>query len=209
MGNNGEGKTDLALVLFDALPDGIILNTKHDPLMARLCDKTIRSDRDIMRVRAGRFNYEPSDAFRGYDREGGLRLALRLRDRFFDWALDAGHRTIYIDEYNDICPNAQVYPILFQKAVKQGRWKELSIWGSAQEPIRVPSFVFGQSKHRYLFFLGWPSHRRLAQEWFQRPVDWDSIPENSHRFYLKTPSGVFGPQPRVKLPPYLRQESTA
>lgn len=203
MGNSGEGKTCVACVLFDALDDGIILNTKRDPLFARLCDKTIRDDAKIFDVKAGRFNYEPSDAFNG-DTTGGLRVALPLRDRFFAWALAAGHRTIYIDEFNDVCPSASVYPVQFQKAIKQGRWRELSIWGSAQEPIRVPSFAFGQAKHRYLFFLGWPAHRRLAEEWYQQPIAWEQIPEGSNRFYVKTPSGVYGPQPRIKLPRFLR-----
>lgn len=202
MGNSGEGKTLAAVVLFDAIDDGIILNTKRDPMFARLCDRTITDDAKILKARAGRFNYEPSDAFNG-DTKGGLKLAIALRNRFFAWALDAGHRVIYIDEFNDICPNASTYPVQFQKAVKQGRWRELSIWGSAQEPIRVPSFAFGQAKHRYLFFLGWPAHRKLAEEWYQRPIAWDRIPEGSHKFYVKTPSGVYGPQPRIKLPRHL------
>ena len=209
MGNTGEGKSKVAAVLFDSVRHGIVINSKHDPQFERITDKTIRSDRQIMNVRGGRYNYEPSDAFNGIvgkDRAEAWKIACPLRDRFFAWALAAGHRVIYIDEYNEICPNASVYPLQFQKAVKQGRWRELSIWGSAQEPIRVPSFCFGQAKHKYLFFLGWPPHRRLAEEWYQQPIAWDSIPEGSHRFYVKNPRGVFGPQPRVSLPIKLRTE---
>jgi hypothetical protein len=210
MGNSGEGKTALAITLFNNVDHGIVLNTKHDPLFARVCDRTIRNDQAILGVKGGRFNYEPSDAFNGtkpgMDHVAALRLALRLRDRFFGWALEAGHRVIYIDEFNDVCPSASLYPLQFQKAVKQGRWRELSIWGSAQEPIRVPSFAFGQSKHRYLFYLGWPSHRRLAEEWYQRPIAWERIPEGSHKFYVKTPSGVFGPQPPLEIPAHLISE---
>ena len=210
MGNSGEGKTAVACVLFEKLDHAIVLNSKHDPLFAKICDRTIRNDSRIFNVRGGRFNYEPSDAFNGtqpgMDRAAALRLAFQLRDRFFAWALAAGKRVIYIDEFNDVCPTASLYPLQFQKAVKQGRWRELSIWGSAQEPIRVPSFVFGQAKHRYLFFLGWPAHRRLAEEWYQRSIAWDEIPEGSHKFYVKTPSGVYGPQPRIKLPIHLRSE---
>lgn len=203
MGNSGEGKTAVALVLFEAVPNGIIVNTKRDPLFAKICDRTIRDDTAIFKVGEGRFDYHPSDAFNG-DTSGGLKLAMRLRDRFFSWALAAGDRVIYIDEFNDVCPSASVYPVQFQKAVKQGRWRNLSIWGSAQEPIRVPSFAFGQAKWRYLFFMGWPPHRRLAEEWYQQPIAWDQIPELSHKFYVKTPSGVYGPQPRLELPKYLR-----
>jgi len=203
MGNSGEGKTLVACTLFNAIKHGIVVNTKHDPLFARLCHKTIRNDKAILHVAGGRYNYEPSDAFNGLSREGGMRLALALRDRFFEWALAAGDRVIYIDEFNDVCPSASVYPLQFQKAVKQGRWRGLSIWGSAHEPTRVPSFAFAQAKHRYLFFLGWPAHRRLAQEWYQQPIAWERIPEGSHKFYVKNPRGVYGPQPQVSIPSHL------
>lgn len=203
MGNTGEGKSAVAMALFQSLPHAIVINSKHDPKFARICDKTIRNDRDILRVEGGRYNYEPSDAFNG-TAPGGLKVALPLRERFFAWAFKAGDRTIYIDEFNDICPSASIFPLQFQKAIKQGRSRRLSIWGSAQEPIRVPSFTFGQSKHRYLFFLGWPPHRRIAEAWYERPIEWSAIPEGSHRFYVKLPRGVYGPQPRVHLPPYLK-----
>lgn len=203
MGNSGEGKTALALTLFEGVPDGIILNTKRDPLFAKVCDRTIRDDNAIFKVRGGRFDYQPSDAFNSNTRHG-LDRAMRLRERFFEWALEAGDRVLYVDEFNDVCPSASMYPFQFQKCVKEGRWKRLAIWGSAQEPIRVPSFAFGQAKWRYLFFMGWPPHRRLAEEWYQQPIAWDRIPELSNKFYVKTPSGVYGPQPRLKLPKHLR-----
>src|SRR5215469_13270814 len=192
MGNTGEGKTAAAIALLRAVPNAIIVNTQHNPYFRGLVDPkrgTIRDDEQIFRVRGGRFDYQPSDAFAKDE---------RVADRFFEWAFRAGHRVIYIDEFNDVCPNAASWPYGLQKCIKQGRWKHLGIWGSAQEPIRVPSFCFAQAQHRYLFYLGWPPHRKFAEAWFQQSVPWELIPERSHKFLLKTPAGVFGPQPPIK-----------
>jgi hypothetical protein len=199
MGNTGEGKTIVACSLIQAQKNVIIINTKHDPVFAEgdrrigllpSVDSVVTRDNQIFHVQGGRYDYRPSDDF--------LRNP-EAKDRFFAWALAAGNRVIYIDEFNDICPSAQVYPYYFQKAIKQGRWKGLGIWGSAQEPIRVPSFCFGQSQYRILFYLGWQPHRKTAEEWFQSDIDWSLIPERSHKFLVKTTSGVFGPQGKLNF----------
>lgn len=190
MGNTGEGKTILAASLLLSVPNAIVVNTKHDPLFEDI-GETISNDERIFRVTKGRFDYRPSDSFlRDMDK----------RERFFAWAFKAGNRVIYIDELNDICPNAQRYPFMLQKCIKQGRWKNLGIWVTAQEPIRAPSFCFSQAQQRYLFYLGWDSHRKLAEEWFETDIDWSLIPERSHKFLLKTPEGIFGPQPPLAIP---------
>lgn len=199
MGNTGEGKSLLACSLIQAQPHVIIVNTKHDPTfatgapklgLAPVVDSIITRDNQIYHVAGGRYDFRPSDEWMRNTEE---------KDRFFAWALSAGNRVIYIDEFNDICPSAQVYPYQFQKCIKQGRWKGLGIWGSAQEPIRVPSFCFGQSQYRILFYLGWQPHRKSAEEWFQSNIDWSLIPERSHKFLVKTPEGVFGPQPKLSF----------
>lgn len=192
MGNTGEGKTETAIALIRTQPNVVILNTKHDPIFEeRNCiDNVITKDNRIFGIRGGRFDFRPTDDWLENPEP---------KEQFFKWALQAGNRVIYIDEFGDICPNAQRYPFFFQKAVKQGRWKDLGIWGSAQEPIRVPSFAFGQSQYRVLFYLGWQPHRKAAEQWFQQNIDWEQIPERSHKFYLKTPAGFYGPQPKLDL----------
>jgi hypothetical protein len=187
MGNSGEGKTIVMCALTLMQPDVIVVNTKPTSIYERICDKTITSDEAIFRVTEGRFNYVPSD---DWARD------MERKERFFKWAYNAGHRAIVLDEVNDICPSAQSYPFWFQKCVKGGRERELSIYANAQEMIRCPSFVFGQSQYRVLFHLGWGPQRKLAEEWFQQPsIPWDMIPEYSHLFLIKTPYGCFGPQP--------------
>ncbi len=189
MGNTGEGKTMLAtaLLLDKNYPNYIIVNTKHDDFFKSF-GKTITDDEEIFRVVEGGFNYCPSDVFL---------QSMPHKERFFAWCLRAGNRRIYCDEVNDICPSASRYPFMFQKAIKQGRWKKLSMFVTAQEIIRAPSFCFSQTQHRYLWYLGWPLHRKLAEAWFEQEIPWDLIPERSHKFLLKTPGGLYGPQPPV------------
>lgn len=196
MGNTGEGKTVLAGALLLSQPDVVIVNTKHDPFFSRI--GTPIDDREIYSIETGRFDFRPSDDW--------LRNPSKI-EQFFHWAIDAGNRVIYVDEFNDICPSAQNYPFYLQKCVKQGRWRRLGIWGSSQEPVRVPSFCFGQSQHKYLFYLGWDPHRKSAEAWFQRPIDWSMIPERSHRFFYQNPVGTFGPQPKLDTTVFKKEAS--
>lgn len=199
IGNTGEGKSVVAQVLLLSQRNVIVLNTKHDPVFAEgdakinlkpCCEQVITRDEQIYYIKGGRFDFRPSDSWLQSPEE---------KDRFFKWALDAGNRVIYVDEVNDICPSAQDYPYQFQKAIKQGRWKKLGIWCSAQELVRVPSFSFGQAQYIVMFYLGLAAYRKKAAEWFQTDIDWSMIKERSHRFYLKTPVGLYGPQPKLTL----------
>ena len=149
---------------------------------------TIAHDEKIFDVAEGRFDYRPSDEW--IDTKA-------MRERFFEWALRAGNRVIYIDEFGDVCESAQVYPRKLKAAVTRGRWKNLGIWGTTQEPIRVPSFLFGQAQHRYVFYLGNDDHRKAAAKMMQQDaLPWDvpgGLEERSYKFVLKTPGGIWGP----------------
>lgn len=194
LGNSGEGKSHLARGLLERMPNVIILNTKHDPFFESIVHGVVYRDDAIVDVGPGRYDYRPSDPFyRGHPRYNPA-----IAENFFKRMLDRGNVIVYVDELVDICPSAQRYPFGLQKIVKQGRWRHVGLWGSTQEPIRVPSFCLSQAQHRYLFYLGWPAHRKLAGSWFERDIPWSDIPERSHRFLLKTPKGVFGPQPPIR-----------
>jgi hypothetical protein len=188
MGNSGEGKTELLLRLLGSVPNAILLNTKGDPALAKV-GPTIGRDQDIYRYTVGRVNFAPSDEWSH---------SMAQKDRFFAWALAHAKKNgiplvIAVDEVNDICPSAQLYPIKFQKAIKQGRFLGVGVWCGSQEPVRAPAFAFGQSQHRYLFYLGWANHRKVAEAWFEADIPWEAMGERSHRFILKTPRGIWGP----------------
>jgi hypothetical protein len=188
MGNSGEGKTELMLRVLASVPNAILLNTKGDPALAKV-GPTIGRDEDVFRYKNGRVNYIPSDEWAH---------SMELKDRFFQWCLNHAKKNgmplvIAVDEVNDVCPSAQMYPVKFQKCIKQGRFLGVGVWCGSQEPVRAPSFSFGQSQHRYLFYLGWANHRKVAEAWFECDIPWELMPERSHKFLLKTPRGIFGP----------------
>ncbi len=192
MGNSGEGKSELLLRLLESVPNAILVNSKGDPALGKI-GPTIGRDDDIFRYTAGRVNYCPSDDWT---------RSMAHKDRFFQWALthaernamkNAGGLVLAIDEVNDIAPSAQLYPVKFQRAIKQGRFLGLGVWCGSQEPVRAPSFAFGQAQHRYLFYLGWSNHRKVAEAWFECDIPWEAMGERSHKFLLKTPRGIYGP----------------
>jgi hypothetical protein len=44
-----------------------------------------------------------------------------------------------------------------------------------------------------VFFIGWDAHRKVAQDWYENKIPWELMPERSHKFLYKGPTGVYGP----------------
>lgn len=206
-GNRGEGKTTVLQALFLAYPDGIFINSKWDPAYDRL-GVVIKSrkkkerdrradtkpDEEILRIGLGRYVYYPSQKWK---------RDVAYRDRTFAWILEAGFRVIALDEIVDIVPSAMQFPFEMKVCVLEGRWKQITLLIGAQEPGHAPSWCFGQAQHIYAFHLGWGDHRDRVEQlmsWNKRddgPFPWNLIPERSHKFIYKGPSGIWGPN---KLP---------
>ena len=187
LGNTGTGKTVLTRALFSRVTHGIALDTKHDESWDDV-GEVIRGDK-IYRVGGGRYVWKVPESFLFDESE---------REKFFAWALLAGHRTIYIDEFGDVCESAVRFPRSLKLCVMRGRSRKLGIWGTTQEPVRVPPWLFGQAQHRYVFALGHPAQRKLAEEFFEAKIPWTEMPEppsaNAHRFMYKGPgTGAVGP----------------
>jgi energy-coupling factor transporter ATP-binding protein EcfA2 len=180
VGNPGTGKSKLATSLLAAVPDAIILDTKHDeeesywgPL-----GRIVRGE-DIYNVAEGRFVWDVPDSYTDDPEKFNI---------FFKWALGVGRRVIYVDEFNDICGTATRYPYWFRRCYSRGRSRKLSMWGTTQELIRA---------------LGSPTQRKLADEYMGTPIPWLELPEPSpatvregtaYRFVYKGPgTGMVGP----------------
>jgi hypothetical protein len=193
LGNSGEGKTQLLRQLFLAIEDGIFVDTKHDEPNSDL-GLTISGNKKIYEIDAGRYVWRAPESF-VFDEDE--------RERFYRWCLKAGRRVILIDEFADSCPSAQSYPRALKMCVMRGRSRKLSIWGTTQEPLRVPPFLFGQAQHLYCFHLGHPRQRDLAQEFFEdQRIPWQEMPSHlevghrsplAHRFIYRGTGGIFGP----------------
>lgn len=192
LGNSGTGKSVLTRALFRAVRNGIAIDTKHDESWNGVAE-VIEGDR-IFSVGKGAYVWKTPESFL-FDEEE--------RNRFFKWALEAGNRTIYIDEFGDVCENAQSFPRYLKLCVMRGRSRGVGIWGTTQEPMRVPPWLFGQAQHRYCFALGHPTQKKLADEFFEAKLPWESMPEPSpytkandtaYRFVYKGPgTGLIGP----------------
>lgn len=192
LGNSGEGKTQVLRELFLGIEDGIFIDTKHDEDHSDL-GRIVKDDK-IYSIDHGRYVWQTPRSFHKYDEE---------KERFFGWALEAGHRVILCDELGDICESANKYPYNLRLCVMRGRSRELSIWGTTQEPLRVPSFLFGQAQHFYVFHLGHPDHRKMAENFLEKAaIPWEQLPSavdvgtehpTAHRFIYKGPGGIYGP----------------
>lgn len=189
-GDSGTGKTTILRSLFRAVEHGIAIDTKHDGELTSY-GTLIRGDK-IYEVGAGRFVWRPPDSF-SFDEDE--------QNKFFSWALRAGNRVIYADEFGDVVQSSTSYPRALRLCIMRGRSRNLGVWGTSQEPVRVPAFLFGQAQHMYVFACGHPAHRHLAEQMYGAPIAWDEIPylgtrnhgPRAHRFYYKGPNGRIGP----------------
>lgn len=178
--------------LFCAFPDAIFLDTKHDEDHTDL-GKTIKGDK-IYTVAEGRYVWQTPDSFI-FDRDE--------KEKFFGWAMKAGHRAILCDEYGDICESALMYPRALRLAIMRGRSRKLTLMGTTQEPLRVPQFLFGQAQHLYVFHLGHPDQKKMAEKLMENEhIPWDAMPSvvdvgatspKAHRFIYKGAGGIYGP----------------
>lgn len=196
LGNSGTGKTTLVKSLFKAIENGIAIDTKNDEDWED-AGEIIEGDK-IFNVAEGRYVWRPPSNF-PFDED--------YQNEFFLWALEAGNRAIYVDEFGDVCPSAQQYPRGLKLCIMRGRSRRLGIWGTTQEPLRVPSFLFGQAQHRYVFHLGHPDQQKRASDYFETRIPFDQMPLEyvggqpiGSKFVYRDPEGrIFGPT-RLDLP---------
>lgn len=211
LGNSGTGKTTTINSIFKAIDHGIFIDTKQNEDSASLVwnnPKRVIEGDAIYDIGPGRYVWRPDKTFPFNERE---------QERFFTWALEVGNRVIYIDEFGDVTFSANQYPRALRMCVTRGRSARLSIWGTTQEPIRVPSFLFGQAEHRYVFFLGHPEQQKLASQYLGEKVDFSTIPEQyddlgnrlGSPFYYRDPQGILHGPTKLRANPTQILERTA
>lgn len=181
-GDSGSGKTYLLREIFKSYEHGIAVDTKHDGELAG-CGTLVRGDA-VYDLGPGRFVWRPGDDFIFNEAE---------REKFFLWCLKAGWRCVYVDEYGDVVESAQGYPRGLRLDFLRGRSRHLTMMGTSQEPTRVPTFLFGQATHLFVFAVSYPTHQDLASQIYGEKIRWDLIPYGSHKFFYKGPHGRSGP----------------
>jgi energy-coupling factor transporter ATP-binding protein EcfA2 len=165
LGNSGSGKTTLLRSIFGVIQNGIVIDTKQDDSTWGVFGEVVKGD-DIYNCGAGRWIWQPENDLTEDEAEA---------ERFFDWLLSVGNRLCLCDELGDICASAQRYPLAFKRCYTRGRSRRLSMFGGTQEPIRVPSFCFGQAQHRYVFYLGHPDQRDAAEHYMESELPWEKM----------------------------------
>lgn len=156
-GRTGSGKTTLARSLLRScnLPYAV-LDPKHryrdgDVKVGRTFNKKL--DEQIIRV----------DPIGGNDE-----LALWDEQIWNIWR--ESDRIIYVDEATLITPPRSILPEL-GRAIRTGRERNVAVWVGTQRPKDIPSVVFTEAEHFFLFRLGWEDDRRKVSSFTSPYLD--------------------------------------
>jgi DNA helicase HerA-like ATPase len=149
-GRTGSGKTTLAKGLLNGVAKFVVIDPKHTFTMSGIptkphFDKNL--DRQIVRVPM-------------YDKRKDKRRTAEM-ERFADVINDvwkAGNRVLYIDELTLVTRPRPLLPEL-AKAIRTGRERGLGVWTGSQRPTEIPSEVFTESEHIFVFQLGYMRDR--------------------------------------------------
>lgn len=142
-GRTGSGKTTQAKRMLAACSSNwVVLDAKHD---FRLADTPVvrafqaKLTRQIIRVPIGG------------DEELGWDTAI--------WATwERGNAILYIDETTLITPARTLRPAL-GAAIRTGRSRGLGVWCASQRPKDLPSAIFTETEHFFVFQLNFEADR--------------------------------------------------
>lgn len=160
VGRTGSGKTTLARAMLPAYPRFAVFDPKRTytmpgvPTVERFDAKL---DRQIVRLPFERHR-------RGEHARWGDELYKAWR---------AGNRILYIDEVAGL---SKVYPPLPELAwaVKTGRERGVGVWAGSQRPKMIPSDLYTESEHFFIFDLQFASDRARVSS-FTNPHVYKSI----------------------------------
>jgi DNA helicase HerA-like ATPase len=178
LGPSGSGKTEVAKALLRAQRNAIVIDTKRSEDWADVGE--VLGPRDIYRVRAGRYVYRVESEFL---------VNPEHADRFFRWALNAGHRVIYVDEQLDILPTSG------QKILAtQGRASHVGLWVGTQRPHGVPLYLLSEANHQFIFRLRLKRDReRIEEATAGAAIAWPQLEEKYMFVYVDSDGDVSEP----------------
>lgn len=144
-GRTGSGKTTLArrLLRSCSLPF-VVLDPKHR-----------YEDEGVQVTHA--FNRKLSEQIIRVDPIGGGE-ELELWDEVIYNVWKHGDTILYADEATLLTPPRSVLPEL-GRAIRTGRERNVAVWIGSQRPKDIPSVVFTEAEHFFLFRLQWDADR--------------------------------------------------
>lgn len=86
-----------------------------------------------------------------------------MNDEYFDalmkWVYKRENTILWIDELMEVAPSPHKYPFHLKALYTRGRSKEAVVWACTQRPSDIPSIVFGNSTHFFIFTMQLPQDR--------------------------------------------------
>lgn len=175
VGKKGQGKTELAYLLFDSYPyDRVLIDPNGD---IKCPEGTIDLDPDDIPVR---WPSPPREMLPGHHppKYQTLRFVpdfhdpdyLAQIDRVVGLAYGAADRKtmLFVDEAHEAAPAGKTPPHM-RRALRQGRHHRLSMILATPRPLTVDSLVLTQADWVYVFRLPNPNDRKRVAE----TIGWD------------------------------------
>jgi hypothetical protein len=70
---------------------------------------------------------------------------------------------VYADEVNDLSKSPRSISPMWNRIIRQGRGLGVCAWSASQRPVDVPSTVFTESQHFFVFALAWENDREKVE----------------------------------------------
>lgn len=70
---------------------------------------------------------------------------------------------VYADEVNDLSRSSRAINPVWNRIIRQGRSAGVCAWSASQRPVDVPSTIFTEAQHFFVFALGWENDRRKIE----------------------------------------------
>jgi hypothetical protein len=208
VGKKGEGKTELAWLIFDSFPGDRILVDPNGDI------KVAGDDGNVVVLAPGEPvpNRWPASAFEDSDRPGLLVYHPQFDepdyldeiDRCVRLAMIHGDTAIFVDEAHEAIPAGRVPPAA-RRALRQGRHDDLTqIWATPR-PITSDPLMIGQADWVYIFKLPNPADRkRVAENIYREPKEFDeAVAALGPHEYLRYDAGIDDLAHYPALPPEL------
>lgn len=73
------------------------------------------------------------------------------------------HVLVFVDEVMAVCPNPSKIPLYYKGILTRGRELKVSVWSLSQRPATIPTLIFSESLHWFIFNLVFPDRERLKK----------------------------------------------